>query len=205
MIMLETIFNYELNFDRNQIWECFLLLFTIIDMIGNIPIIIALGKENKQIINPVSISFSVGLIFIAFLFVGQTLLGWLHVDIHSFAVAGSIVLFFIAIELILGIELHKAGQDKLSGGGIVPVAFPLIAGPGSLTLILTLRADHAIENIIIGILLNVIVIFISIKFSPIISRYISEGFLSVIKKVFGVILLAICIRLFSDYAPQLFQ
>ncbi|APD07168.1 UPF0056 membrane protein [Flavobacteriaceae bacterium UJ101] len=203
--MLDTILNYELNFDGNQIWQCFLLLFTIIDMIGNIPVIIAMSKGSKQVINPVSISLSVGLIFISFLFVGQTLLGWLHVDIESFAVAGSIVLFFIAIELILGIELHKAGEDNLSGGGIVPIAFPLIAGPGSLTLILTLRADHAIENIIIGILLNVIVIFIGIKFSPVISRYISEGVLSVIKKVFGVILLAICIRLFSDYAPQLFQ
>ncbi len=203
--MLERILNYELNFDGNQIWQCFLLLFTIIDMIGNIPVIIALMKEKKQTINPVSISLSVGVIFIAFLFIGQTLLGWLHVDIESFAVAGSIVLFFIAIELILGIELNKAGEDNLSGGGIVPIAFPLIAGPGSLTLILTLRADHAIENIIVGILLNVIVIFIGIKFSPVIARYLSEGVLSVIKKVFGVILLAICIRLFSDYAPQLFN
>ncbi len=203
--MLERILNYELNFDGNQIWQCFLLLFTIIDMVGNIPVIIALTKKKKQTVNPVSISLSVGLIFIAFLFIGQTLLGWLHVDIESFAVAGSIVLFFIAIELILGIELHKAGEDNLSGEGIVPIAFPLIAGPGSLTLILTLRADHAIENIIVGILLNVIVIFIGIKFSPVIARYLSEGVLSVIKKVFGVILLAICIRLFSDYAPQLFN
>lgn len=203
--MLETILSYELNFDGNQIWQCFLLLFTIIDMIGNIPIIISMSKKNNQVISPVSISLSVGFIFISFLFVGQTLLRWLHVDIESFAVAGSIVLFFIAIELILGIELHRAGEDNLAGGGIVPIAFPLIAGPGSLTLILTLRADHAIENIIIGILLNVIVIFVGIKFSPIISRYISEGVLSVIKKIFGVILLAICIRLFSDYAPQLFK
>ncbi len=204
--MLETILNYKLNFNWNQIWECFLLLFTIIDMVGNIPVIIAMNKDqDERFINPISISLSVGLIFIAFLFVGQTLLGWLSVDIHSFAVAGSIVLFFIAIELILGIELHKASDDNLSGGGIVPIAFPLIAGPGSLTLLLTLRADHDIENIIIGILLNVIVIFIGIKFSPKIGNYLSKGVLSVIKKVFGVILLAICIRLFSDYAPQLFQ
>ncbi|MFV0530529.1 MAG: MarC family protein [Flavobacteriales bacterium] len=203
--MLKTIMNYELNFDGNQIWECFLLLFTIIDMIGNIPIIISMSKGNKQKIKPVSISLSVGLIFITFLFVGQTLLGWLHVDIESFAVAGSIVLFFIALELILGIELHKAGEDKPSGGGIVPIAFPLIAGPGSLTLLLTLRADHSMENIIVGILLNVMVIFVGIKFSPLIARYLSEGVLSVIKKVFGVILLAICVRLFSDYAPQLFN
>lgn len=204
--MLETILNYDLNFNWKQIWECFLLLFTIIDMIGNVPVIIAMNKDkDENFINPISISVSVGLIFIAFLFVGQTLLGWLSVDIQSFAVAGSIVLFFIAIELILGIELHKAGDDTPSGGGIVPIAFPLIAGPGSLTLLLTLRADYALENIIIGIILNVIVIFIGIKYSPKIGDYLSEGVLSVIKKVFGVILLAICVRLFSDYAPLLFQ
>ncbi len=203
--MIESILNYQLNFNWSEIWQCFLLLFTIIDIIGNIPIIIAMSKGDKKMINPVSISFSVGVIFIAFLFVGQTLLGWLHVDVESFAVAGSIVLFFIAIELILGIELNKAGDDAMTAGGIVPIAFPLIAGPGSLTLILTLRADHAIENIILGILLNVIVIFIGLKFYPVIARYLSEGVLSVIKKVFGVILLAICIRLFSDYAPQLFK
>ncbi len=203
--MIESILNYQWNFNWSEIWQCFLLLFTIIDIIGNIPIIIAMSKGDKKMINPVSISFSVGVIFIAFLFVGQTLLGWLHVDVESFAVAGSIVLFFIAIELILGIELNKAGDDAMTAGGIVPIAFPLIAGPGSLTLILTLRADHAIENIILGILLNVIVIFIGLKFYPVIARYLSEGVLSVIKKVFGVILLAICIRLFSDYAPQLFK
>ena len=140
-----------------------------------------------------------------FVFLGQTILKWLNVDIQSFAVAGSIVLFFIAIELTLGIELNKVGKDKFSGGGIIPIAFPLIAGPGSLTLILTLRADHAVENIIIGILLNVMVIFFGIKFSPFFSRYLSDGFLSVVKKIFGVVLLAICVRLFSDYAPQLFN
>jgi len=197
--------NYQFNFSWNQSWECFLLLFTIIDIIGSIPIIISLNKGKNEKISPTLISWSVGIIFISFLFLGQTILKWLNVDIESFAVAGSIVLFFIAIELTLGIELNKAGKDEFSGGGIIPIAFPLIAGPGSLTLILTLRADHAVENIIIGILLNVVVIFLGIKFAPFLSRYLSDGFLSVVKKIFGVILLAICIRLFGNYAPQLFH
>lgn len=203
--MLNLMLNYQFNFSWNESWECFLLLFTIIDIIGSIPIIISLNKGKNEKISPTLISWSVGIIFISFLFLGQTILKWLNVDIESFAVAGSIVLFFIAIELTLGIELNKAGKDEFSGGGIIPIAFPLIAGPGSLTLILTLRADHAVENIIIGILLNVMVIFFGIKFAPFLSRYLSDGFLSVVKKIFGVILLAICIRLFGDYAPQLFH
>lgn len=191
----------DLAFDGGQILSCFLLLFTIIDMIGNTPIIISLSKEKK--INPFTVSIAVGIIFISFLFLGKSLLNLLHVDINSFAVAGSIVLFIIALELILGIDIHK--EDKEASGNIVPLAFPLIAGPGSLTMLLTLQASYERQNIIVGILINVVVIFIFLKFTDVLGKYLTPSVLSVVKKVFGVILLAISIKIFGDNAPHIFH
>ena len=191
----------DLAFDGGQILSCFLLLFTIIDMIGNTPIIISLSKEKK--INPFTVSIAVGIIFISCFFLGKLLLHLLHVDINSFAVAGSIVLFIIALELILGIDIHK--EDKEASGNIVPLAFPLIAGPGSLTMLLTLQASYERQNIIVGILINVVVIFIFLKFTDVLGKYLTPSVLSVVKKVFGVILLAISIKIFGDNAPHIFH
>lgn len=191
----------NLAFDGGQILSCFLLLFTIIDMIGNTPVIISLNKDKK--INPLTVATAVGVIFISFLFLGKSLLNLLHVDINSFAVAGSIVLFIIALELILGIDIHK--NDEQVSGNIVPLAFPLIAGPGSLTMLLTLQASYQRENIIAGVLINVVFIFVFLKFADFLGKYLSPGVLSVVKKVFGVVLLAISIKIFGDNAPGIFH
>ena len=126
----------------------------------------------------------------------QRLLGFIGVDVHSFAVAGSFILFFIALEMILGITLYKDEDDALNAS-VFPIAFPLIAGPGSLTTLLSLRSEYAIENILIAILINVLVIFLVLKTSAKIEKIIGQNGIKIIRKVFGVILLAIAVKLFA--------
>ena len=192
-----------MNFNLKEILTAFMVLFAVIDIIGNIPIIIDLRKKAGHIQSEKA-SLIAGFIMIIFLFVGQSLLSLIGVDVNSFAVAGAFILFFIALEMILGITLYKDEDSNAITASVFPLAFPLIAGPGSLTTLLSLRAEFYIENIIIAVLLNVLLIYVVLKTSSKIERIIGPNGIQIIRKIFGVILLAIAVKLFATNIKALF-
>ncbi|MFN0728374.1 MarC family protein [Polaribacter gochangensis] len=193
-----------MNLDFKEIFTAFMVLFAVIDIIGNIPIIIDLRKKVGHIQSEKA-SIIAGILMILFLFLGKSLLSLIGIDVNSFAVAGAFILFFIALEMILGITLYKDdGEASPITASVFPLAFPLIAGPGSLTTLLSLRAEFSIENIIVAVLLNVVVIYIVLKTSSKIERIIGQNGISIIRKVFGVILLAIAVKLFAANIKALF-
>ncbi|WP_298779727.1 MarC family protein [uncultured Polaribacter sp.] len=193
-----------MNFQFTEILTAFMVLFAVIDIIGNIPIIIDLRKKAGHIQSEKA-SLIALFIMILFLFLGQSLLTLIGIDVNSFAVAGAFILFFIALEMILGITLYKDdGGSATITATVFPLAFPLIAGPGSLTTLLSLRAEFAIENIIVAVLLNILVLYIVLKTSSKIERLIGPTGIQIIRKVFGVILLAIAIKLFTQNIKELF-
>lgn len=184
----------QLNF--KEIVTAFMVLFAVIDIIGNIPIIIDLRKKVGHIQSEKA-SIIAGVIMILFLFLGQSILKLIGIDVHSFAVAGAFILFFIALEMILGITLYKDTNDGGMTASVFPLAFPLIAGPGSLTTLLSLRAEFRLENIIVAVIVNVILIYIVLKTSVRIEHFIGKNGINIIRKVFGVVLLAIAVKLFT--------
>ncbi|KOY51760.1 MarC family integral membrane protein [Polaribacter dokdonensis DSW-5] len=193
-----------MDFNLKEIFTAFMVLFAVIDIIGNIPIVIDLRKKVGHIQSEKA-SIIAGCIMVIFLFLGQSLLSLIGIDVNSFAVAGSFILFFIALEMILGITLYKDDGDAGTiTATIFPLAFPLIAGPGSLTTLLSLRAEFAIQNIIVAVFFNVIVIYIVLKTSSKIERLIGPSGIQIIRKVFGVILLAIAVKLFAQNIKALF-
>lgn len=192
-----------MRFDFKEIFTAFMILFAVIDIIGNIPIIIDLRKKMGHIQSEKA-SLIAGLILIIFLFLGNSILKLIGVDVNSFAVAGAFILFFIALEMILGITLYKQEEQTAVTATVFPLAFPLIAGPGSLTTLLSLRSEFSTENIIVAILLNVILIYIVLKTSSNIERFIGQNGINIIRKVFGVILLAIAVKLFAHNIKALF-
>jgi len=185
-----------MNFNFKETFTAFMVLFAVIDIIGNIPIIIDLRKKVGHIQSEKA-SIIAGLIMIVFLFLGKSLLSLIGIDVNSFAVAGAFILFFIALEMILGITLYKDDDDASITASVFPLAFPLIAGPGSLTTLLSLRAEFAIENIIVAVILNVILIYAVLKTSKRIEHFIGPNGIKIIRKIFGVILLAIAVKLFA--------
>ncbi len=192
-----------MNFNIKEIFTAFMVLFAVIDIIGNIPIVIDLRKKVGHIQSEKA-SLIAGIIMILFLFLGKSLLSFIGVDVNSFAVAGAFILFFIALEMILGITLYKEDESSAITASVFPLAFPLIAGPGSLTTLLSLRAEFNIENIIVAVLLNVIFIYIVLKTSSKIEKFIGPNGINIIRKVFGVILLAIAVKLFAANIKELF-
>jgi len=194
-----------MNFNFKEIFTAFMVLFAVIDIIGNIPIIIDLRKKSGHIQSEKA-SLIAGFIMIVFLFLGQSLLKLIGIDVNSFAVAGSFILFFIALEMILGITLYKDNEDDSNSvtASVFPLAFPLIAGPGSLTTLLSLRAEFYIENIILAVFFNVVLIYIVLKTSSKIERFIGPNGIQIIRKVFGVVLLAISVKLFAANIKMLF-
>ena len=184
----------ELNY--KDILTTFMVLFAVIDIIGNIPIIIDLRKKVGHIQSEKA-SLIAGFILIIFLFIGEQLLSIIGLDVHSFAIAGSLVIFFIALEMILGINIYK-GEKSPINATVFPLAFPLIAGPGSLTTLLSLKAAFSNANIIVAIIINIIFIYIVLKASSKIEKIIGENGIAIIRKIFGVILLAISIKLFTS-------
>jgi multiple antibiotic resistance protein len=178
-----------------------MILFAVIDIVGSIPIIVDLRSKMGHIQSGKA-TIVAAIIMIAFLFVGEEILKLIGIDANSFAVAGSFVLFFLALEMILGIRLYK--EDNPSTASIVPIAFPLIAGAGTMTTILSLRAVYANINIIIAIIFNVIVVYGVLKSSGKIERILGNNGLGVIRKIFGVILLAIAVKLFASNVKGLF-
>ncbi len=192
----------DLHLSIKEIIASFLILFAIIDLPGLIPTIITLRNKVGKI-DYKKATFSSAVLLIFFMYLGESILKLVGIDVPSFAVAGSFVLFIIAIEMILGIELHKDVTPTTAS--IIPLAFPLIAGTGSLTTVLSLKAEFRDINIIIGIALNMILVYIVLKHSGKIEKMLSDGALSVLKKVFGVVLLAIAVKLFSTNVGLLFK
>lgn len=191
-----------MNFNFKEIITAFMVLFAVIDIVGNIPIIIDLRKRVGHIQSEKA-SVIAGFIMIVFLFLGQSLLSLIGIDVYSFAVAGSFILFFIALEMILGITLYKDDDTVGVTASVFPLAFPLIAGPGSLTTLLSLRAEFNIENIIVAVLLNVALIYAVLKTSSKIEKFIGPNGISIIRKIFGVVLLAIAVKLFTTNIKEM--
>lgn len=190
-----------MGFSFKEIVTATMILFAVIDIIGSIPIIIDLRNKVGHIQSEKA-SFVSALIMVTFLFVGEQLLRLIGIDVHSFAVAGSFVLLFLALEMILGIKLYK--DEAPETASVVPLAFPLIAGAGSMTTILSIKAEFATINIVIAILVNILFVYAVLKFSKRIERLVGKGGIEVIRKVFGVILMAIAVKLFASNIMGLF-
>ncbi len=174
-----------------------MILFSVIDILGSIPFIILIRKREGKIQAEKATIISAFLMII-FLYLGQSILQLFGLDVASFAVAGAIVIFIVAMEMILGITLIKDDPNARGSGSVVPLAFPLIAGAGTLTTILSLRAVYEEVNILIGIVLNVLVVYVVLRSSQWLERVIGESGFAVLRRVFGVILLAIAVKIFKS-------
>jgi multiple antibiotic resistance protein len=190
-----------MELDFKEIATVGMVLFAVIDIVGTIPIMVDLKAKHGHIESEKA-SLVAGMIMIIFLFVGEELLNLIGIDVHSFAVAGSFVLFFLALEMILGIRIYR--DEESSSASIVPIAFPLIAGAGTMTTLLSLKAQYQTLNIIIAIVLNIIVVYIVLKSSAKIEKMLGKNGLGVIRKAFGVVLLAIAVKLFAGNVKDLF-
>lgn len=185
------------NFNFEQIIAVTFTLFAVIDILGSIPILISLKEKMGGVIRSTQATVASGIFMVLFLFLGQPFLNLLGLDVQSFAVAGSIVIFIIGLEMILGINFFKP-DDNPKSGSVVPIAFPLIAGSGTLTTVMSLKANYNDINILIGILINCVVIFAVLKSLKWIERALGPSGLTVVRKFFGVILLAIAVKIFGS-------
>lgn len=173
-------------------------LFAVIDIVGGLPVIISIRQHLKSF-SPTIVTIAAGVLMIFFLFIGDTFLRLLGVDVRSFAMAGSVVIFILAMEMILGVNIFKTNPDDSHSGNFVPLAFPLVAGAGTLTTIISLRTVYNVWEILIGILINLVIVFIVLNSMNWIEDKLGKTGLAAIKKFFGVILLAISIKIFSTY------
>mgnify|MGYP001352600028 FL=1 len=182
-------------FNFKEILSASLVLFAVIDIVGSLPVVISLRKKVGHIQSEKA-TLVAALIMISFLFLGEEILKLIGIDVNSFAVAGSFVIFFLALEMILGITLFR--DDAPATASIVPLAFPVIAGAGTMTSILSLRAEYHITNIIIAIIINAIIVYVILKSSRFIERLLSISGINIIRHIFVVLLLAIAVKLFSN-------
>ena len=190
-----------MNFDLREIATVGMVLFAVIDIVGTIPVVVDLRSKHGHIESGKA-SLVAAFIMILFLFVGEEFLNLIGIDVHSFAVAGSFVLFFIALEMILGIRIYR--DTEASSASIVPLAFPLIAGAGTMTTLLSLRSQFYTENIVIAIILNIMLVYAVLKSSSKIEKMLGQTGLGVVRKTFGVVLLAIAVKLFASNVKGLF-
>lgn len=184
-----------ISFSLKQVLPITFTLFAVIDIVGSVPVLISL-KEKLGHIDAGKATIASGVLMILFFLFGEPFLQLLSVDVHSFAVAGSIVIFVIGLEMILGVEFFKSEKDTKTGS-LIPIAFPLIAGSGTLTTIMSLKANYAGGSILAGILINLIVIYIVLRSLSYIERILGKAGLMVVRKFFGVILLAIAVKIFK--------
>ena len=191
------------RFDLEEIGKATMVLFAVIDVLGSIPIIIRIKKQAGEI-HPLRASMVALLIMVAFLFLGEQILGIFHVTVNEFAVAGAFILFFMALEMILGIKLFKddeGGSPKVAS--VVPLAFPILAGAGTMTSLIALRAEYYEENILVAIVINIVLIFVVLRLTKVIERLLGPNGIAILQKVFGIILLSIAIKLFSSNVQHL--
>lgn len=195
------------GFDIKEIGVTTMVLFAVIDIIGNIPIILKVKENTGGEIHELRATLvSLG-IMIAFLVLGEKMLQIVGVDVESFAVAGALILFALSLEMILGIELFKddATANNSKTASIVPIAFPLIAGAGSMTTIISLRAEYALVNISVAIIINMVIVYIVLLLTKKIEAVLGEGGIAILKKAFGIILMAIAVKLFTSNVQGLFN
>jgi multiple antibiotic resistance protein len=190
------------SFNLKEVFSAFIVLFTVIDILGSLPIIIAL-KERGQRISASKATILSFLLMAAFLYSGEVILGLFHVDVQSFAVAGSIIIFLVALEMLLDVEIFK-NQGPMKEATLVPLVFPLLAGAAVFTALLSLRAEYASFNILIALTLNMLWVYVVIKKVEKIERLLGKGGIYISRKFFGVILIAIAVRLFTQNIRLLF-
>ena len=191
-----------MGFNFNEFISSAIILFAIIDVIGNLPLIIIL-REKFKVIESEKASIISLLIMIIFLYLGEAILRLLGVDINSFAVAGSIIILFLATEMILGIRLYKDDNPKTAS--VVPIAVPLIAGPGTLTTLISIKSEYDNINIILAIILNMVLVYFVLKSSERIQKFLGIQGINILRKVFGIILLAIGVKLFTTNIKLIFS
>ena len=189
------------TFNFQEFISAFIILFAVIDAVGSTPIIISL-RESGKTIKPTKATLLSTLLLVAFFYAGDVMLKLFLVDIASFAVAGSIVIFLMAIEMLLDVEIFKF-KGPTSEATIVPLVFPLIAGAGSFTTLLSLRAEYADINILLGLLVNMGFVFFVLTMTDKVQRWMGKGGVYVVRKFFGVILMAVAVRLFTDNIAEL--
>ena len=192
-----------MSFNYKEILTVTFTLFAIIDIIGSVPILISI-KNRAGGIKESRVTLIAGVLMILFLFLGSPILNVLGLDVKSFAVAGSIVIFILGLEMVLGVEFFKS-DDDVKASALVPLAFPLIAGSGTLTTIMSLKANFEVQTILIAIVLNLIVIYIVLKSLNRVSKLLGPSGLIAVRKFFGVILLAISVKIFAANAAGLLQ
>jgi multiple antibiotic resistance protein len=183
-------------FELKEIFSVTLILFAVIDIMGSIPIIIEL-RRREGVIQSEKATLISGVLMIVFLFLGQEILKLFGLDFASFAMAGAIVIFLMGLEMVLGVHIFQANTNT-SSGSIVPLAFPLIVGAGTMTTLLSLRAAYSLPNIVVGILLNLLFVYVVLKSSGWLEKKLGANGTDILRKVFGVILLAIAIKLFKS-------
>lgn len=191
------------NFNFQQILSAFIVLFAVIDIIGAIPIIIDL-KDKGQDVNALKATLISFLLLLGFFYAGDILLRLFHVDIESFAVAGAFVIFLLSLEMILDIEIFK-NQGPIKEATLVPLVFPLLAGAGSFTTLLSLRAEYASVNIIVALILNMLWVYFVVRMTRKVERVLGKGGIYLIRKFFGIILLAISVKLFMSNITLLME
>lgn len=191
------------NFNFQQILSSFIVLFAVIDIIGAIPIIIDLKDKGKDV-NALKATLISFLLLLGFFYAGDILLRLFHVDIESFAVAGAFVIFLLSLEMILDIEIFK-NQGPIKEATLVPLVFPLLAGAGSFTTLLSLRAEYASVNIIVALILNMLWVYFVVRMTRKVERVLGKGGIYLIRKFFGIILLAISVKLFMSNITLLME
>jgi multiple antibiotic resistance protein len=190
-------------FNWFEILSASLVLFAVIDIIGSIPIIMDIKKKSGDI-SPERATIVSLIIMMAFLFIGEQIIKLIGIDIYSFAVAGSFVIFFLALEMVLGVKLFKHENSSKKVASVVPIAFPIIAGAGTMTTLISLRAEYDAANIIVAIFINMVIVYITLKLTDKIEAFLGEVGIAILKKVFGIILMAIAVKLFTSNVKQLF-
>ncbi|MGB0864408.1 MAG: MarC family protein [Saprospiraceae bacterium] len=175
-----------------------LILFSVIDILGNLPIILDMKKNGIEIKASVA-TFSAALIMVAFLLFGSAILGLFGIEVASFALAGSLIIFFIGLEMILGVRIFRDHHEDGGSGSIVPIAFPLLAGAGTLTTIISLKAEYDTYSILAGIIINLMIVFVILQSSDWLSKKISPQLSATLRKIFGILLIAIAIQMFRSY------
>lgn len=193
-----------MHIDIKEIATVSLVLFAIIDILGSVPVILDIKSKVGRVDAKYATLVS-GFIMILFLFGGKQILKIIGIDVASFSLAGSIVIFLVGLEMTLNRDIFKSGNSTVKSSSVVPIAFPMIAGAGTLTTLLSLRSEYEVITILIGILINLIIIYAVIRFIPKIEQLLGDTGINILRKVFGVILLSIAIKLFSKNLAILFH
>lgn len=192
-----------MNFNLTEFFSASMVMFAVIDIIGSIPLLVDIKKKTGEI-NAKKATFVSLIIMVSFLFLGEGIIKLFGIEVHSFAVAGSFVLFFLSLEMILGVQLFKPSEHSTKTAAIVPIAFPIIAGAGTMTTLISLRAEYQQINILAAIFVNMILVYAVLKLTKRIEKLLGEGGIAILQKAFGIILLAIAVKLFTANVSKLF-